>query len=71
MLIPFFASIPRPLIALKENEMRIFIYVLIAVIAVLMLLCYSLCAIASEADERAEKIYKRWQDERSNNKTDK
>ena len=61
----------RSLIALKENDMRIAIYILIALLALLMLLCYSLCAIASEADERAERMYKRWQDERSNSKADK
>ena len=52
----------RPLFAPKEIDMRIFVYVLIAVIAVLVLLCYSLCAIASEADERAEKFYKEWKE---------
>ena len=51
--------------------MRIFVYVLIAVIAVLMLLCYSLCAIASEADERAERMYEEWKNERGNNQTKK
>ena len=52
----------RPLFAPKEIDMRIFVYVLIAVIAALMLLCYSLCAIASEADERAERMYRKWKE---------
>ena len=51
--------------------MRIVIFILIALLALLMLLCYSLCVIAGEADERAERMYKRWQDERSNNQIDK
>ena len=46
--------------------MRIFIYILLAIVAFLVVLCYSLCAIASEADEQME----RWEYERSNSEND-
>ena len=36
----------------------------------LVLLEYSMCVISHDADERAERMYKRWKDERSNNKTE-
>ena len=36
----------------------------------LVLLEYSLCVVSHDADERAERMYKRWKNERSNNKTE-
>ena len=36
----------------------------------IVLLEYSLCVVSHDADERAEKMYKRWKDERSNSKAD-
>ena len=41
------------------------------VITILLVLDYALLVIAHDADERAEKMYERWQDERSNNQIDK
>ena len=40
--------------------MRIVVYVLIAIIVAMMVLCYSLMVAASEADERAEQIFKEY-----------
>lgn len=42
--------------------MRIAIYVLLAICAVLLLICYSLCVIAHDADERAERMYRKWRE---------
>lgn len=36
----------------------------------LILLEYSLCVITHDADERAERMYERWKNERGNNKTE-
>lgn len=43
--------------------MRIAIYVLLAICAVLVIICYSLCVIAHDADERAERMYRKWREE--------
>lgn len=43
--------------------MRWIIIVMLMVICVLLVLCYALCVIASEADERAERMYKKWREE--------
>ena len=43
--------------------MRIVIYILMALCALLMLVCYALCVIASEADERAERMYRKWKEQ--------
>ena len=48
--------------------MRIVVYVLIAIIVAMMVLCYSLMVTAHEADERAKRMYRAWKeqnDERS------
>lgn len=42
--------------------MRIAIYVLILLCAVMMIICYALCAMAHEADERAERMYRKWKE---------
>ena len=42
--------------------MRIVIYVLIALVALMMLLCYALLVVASRADEREEQFYKEWKE---------
>lgn len=39
--------------------MRFIIWVLLAVIAILVAMCYALLVAASQADERAERMYKR------------
>ena len=43
--------------------MRIVIYILMVLCALLMLVCYALCVIASEADERAERMYRKWKEQ--------
>ena len=43
---------------------------LIAGRLVLVLIEYSLCVVSHRADEEAEQMYERWNDERSNNKTE-
>ena len=42
--------------------MRIVVYVLIGVIVAMMVLCYSLLVTAHEADERAERMYRKWKE---------
>ena len=42
--------------------MRIVIYILMVLCALLVVLCYSLCVIAHEADERAERMYRKWKE---------
>lgn len=71
MLIPFFVPIsPALCFALKEKTM-IFKIIALVVIVLLLVMDYALLVIAHDADERAERMYKRWQDERSNNQADK
>ena len=40
--------------------MRIAIYVLLAICALLTLICYSLLVVASRADEREKQMYMEW-----------
>ena len=47
----------------KENVMRVFVIILLGIIALMMLLCYSMLVIASEADERADRMYRKWKEE--------
>ena len=43
--------------------------VALGIIALLLVTDYAMLVVAHRADERAERMYKRWQDERSNNQT--
>ena len=43
--------------------MRIVIYILMVLCALLMLVCYALCVIASEADRRADRMYRKWKEQ--------
>ena len=43
---------------------------LIVGLLLLVLIEYSMCVISHDAYERAERMYERWNDERSNNKTE-
>ena len=52
---------------LEAEEMKI---LLIAGLLVLVLIEYSMCVASHRADEQAARMYKRWKDERSNNKTE-
>lgn len=43
--------------------MRIAIYILLAICALLILVCYALLAMAQDADERAERMYRKWKEQ--------
>ena len=43
--------------------MRTAIYILLILLTVLLLIAYSLCVIAHDADERAERMYRAWKEE--------
>ena len=53
---------PCPLLAHKENSMKIAIYILLVLLTVLLIIAYSLCVIAHDADERAERMYRAWKE---------
>ncbi len=42
--------------------MRIVVYVLIALVALMMLLCYAMLVVASRADEREKQMYMEWKE---------
>ena len=42
--------------------MKWIVFVLAMVICILLLICYSLLVMASDADERAEEMYRRWKE---------
>lgn len=51
--------------------MRTVIFIMLVLLCVLLLMAYSLCVIAHDADERAERMYRKWKEtlnERSNSK---
>lgn len=48
--------------------MRWLVFTLITIIAFLLVICYALLAMASDEDERAEKMYEEWK--RRRNETD-
>ena len=48
----------------------IFKIVALVIIGGLLVMDYALMVTAHRADERAEEMYRRWKDERSNNKTE-
>lgn len=54
-----------------EGGAVIFKIIALVIIALLLVTGYSLMVMAHRADERAERMYKRWQDERSNRKNDR
>lgn len=41
--------------------MKWVVFVLLMIACFLLVICYSLCVIASQADEEEEKFYKEWQ----------
>ena len=43
--------------------MRIFIFILLAALVILTFICYALCVMAHEADERAERMYRKWKEQ--------
>ena len=42
--------------------MRWIIFVLLMALCILMVICYALCVMAHEADERAERMYRKWKE---------
>ena len=42
--------------------MRWIVMVLLMALCILMVICYALCVIAHEADERAERMYRAWKE---------
>lgn len=43
--------------------MKISIFIPLCIIALLLVMCYSLCVVASRADERAERMYRKWKEQ--------
>ncbi len=43
--------------------MKWLLFVLMMVISLLLVICYSLMVIAHDADERAERMYRKWREE--------
>ena len=43
--------------------MRMAIIILLIATCLLIIMAYSLCAIAHDADERAERMYQKWKEE--------
>lgn len=43
--------------------MKIAIWILLALVTLLLIMAYSLCVIAHEADERAERMYRKWKEQ--------
>ena len=42
--------------------MRWIIFVLLMALCILMVMCYALMVMAHEADERAERMYRKWKE---------
>lgn len=42
--------------------MRWIIFGMLVVICLLLLICYALCVMAHDADERAERMYRAWKE---------
>lgn len=42
--------------------MRWIVFVMLMVICLLMVMCYALMVMAHEADERAERMYRKWKE---------
>lgn len=38
-------------------------FVLLMIVCLLMVMCYALCVMAHDADERAERMYRKWREE--------
>ena len=48
--------------------MRWLVFTLVTIIAFLLVICYALLAIASDAEERDEKMYEEWKRRRNESK---
>ena len=42
--------------------MRWIVFVFVMIIAILLVICYALMVTAHEADERAERMYRKWKE---------
>lgn len=49
----------------------IYKFIALGIIMLLLIISYSLLVMVHEADERAERMYRRWKDERGNRQADK
>ena len=47
----------------KENDMVIAIIVMLALMALMMMALYAMLVVASRADERADRMYRKWKEE--------
>ena len=43
--------------------MRWVVFVMLMIICILMVMCYALMVMAHEADERAERMYRKWKEQ--------
>ena len=50
--------------------MRTFIFILLILLCILLIVAYALCVMAHDADERAERMYRKWKEE-VNGRSDK
>lgn len=50
--------------------MMIFIFILLTVLVILTVMCYALCVVAHDADERAERMYRAWKESKDDNSND-
>lgn len=46
----------------RENSMRTAIYILLILLTVLLIIAYSVLVMAHDADERAERMYRKWKE---------
>lgn len=42
--------------------MKWFVFVLLMIVCLLMVMCYALMVMAHDADERAERMYRKWKE---------
>ena len=60
----FLRPLRSPSVCTKERSaMRIAIIVMLAVMALMMMALYAMLVVASRADERAERMYRKWKEE--------
>lgn len=62
---------PREPKTAQRRKTMIFKMVALAIIALLLVMNYAVLVVASRAEERAERMYRRWKSERSNSTPDK
>ncbi len=50
--------------------MKWLLFVMMMIICILLLICYSLMVMAHDADERAERMYRKWKEEKDHEQMD-